>query len=310
MNSGNVLEYELKDAFSMETMPQKKKKIRISPPPGLFPLLINTPTYSNDDNNNKDDDDDDEKKNDHDLFHPHYPDDNKILAPTATTFIMHEKEEQQQQQQKNKNEECSSCCCCCLFSSKDSRSSGCFLIHSCMGCIRGTFQDRVWIRLIAENTCKSNITANQVHLVLSPDHLLPKLILRNTQSIVAPGQYVELYAAFTMTDDLFYSQLEHTLTVAIQYTIHHQHQPQEQQQRNDDHNDITTSITHLSNHCKIQWIKKNMDLLDNNNNNYDNDNNKSSCWIQTLISKSTKLDQGIFFNKKKVFFNAPHKSAQ
>ncbi|KAG2216678.1 hypothetical protein INT45_014150 [Circinella minor] len=215
LNSGNVLEYELKDAFSIETMSQKKKKkkIRISPPPGLFPLLINNiPSLNN----------------------LHYPDDNKILAPTATTF-MH----------KNKNEEQE---CGGLVFSKDSRSSGCFLIHSCMGWIRGTFQDRVWIRLIIENT--STVTTNQVHLILSPNHLLPKLILRNTQSFVTPGQCIELYAAFTMTDDLFYSQLEHTLTVAIQYTIRRQEEEEEQQQEyHDNDNHTTTSIiTNLSNY--------------------------------------------------------------
>ncbi|KAI9246213.1 hypothetical protein BDA99DRAFT_527124 [Phascolomyces articulosus] len=252
LNSGNVLEYELKDAFSMETMPQKKK-IRILPPPGLFPLikpLVDTSvTMKNDPN-----------------FLASTMQDNNNISSSITN--------------KSKNEQE-----CCLT------SSSCFLIHSCTGWTRGTFQDRVWIRLIAENS-SNTMPLHHVHLVLSPNSLLPKIIVRNTQSIVTPGQTVELYAAFTMTDDLFYSQLEHTLKVAIQYSI------KKSQQKDD--NEETTIATSLSDDCEIKWaISKSSNRLgDNNHNNtkedtIDSDNNHKCNWIQTLISNPTKLDQAL-----------------
>ncbi|KAI9489125.1 hypothetical protein BDB00DRAFT_876792 [Zychaea mexicana] len=200
VDAGNVLEYELKDAFSMETMPQKKR-IRILPPPGLLPLI-----------------------NPRDTENGH--------GATSSAAIQHaEAAAAEEEKDNSKDEEC------------------CFLIHSCMGWIRGTLHDRVWVCLNAENT-SSTVTLNGVHLVLAPDNVLPKLVARNTQSTIAPGQSVELYAAFTLTDDVFYSQLEHTLAAAIHYT---------KQDSNADNNDgdgnetsIDTATT--TDYCRIRWM--------------------------------------------------------
>ncbi|KAI8137997.1 hypothetical protein BJV82DRAFT_632871 [Fennellomyces sp. T-0311] len=148
LNSGNVLEYELQDAFSTETMPRKQKP-RILPPAGLVPL-INAPGTENDD---------------------------------VTTAADNDKE--------------------------------CFLIHSCTACIRGPAEDRVWLRLVVENT--SSVTISQAHIVLHPPHLLAQQLARNTQYAIAPGLTVELYAAFTVPNDIFHSQLVARLSVACHY---------------------------------------------------------------------------------------------